>query len=60
MSLGDGAEPSGRRRVSIPARFFACSPYMVVSRPATYLVIGVLSVRDAINSRCVRSSRSCW
>ena len=60
MFSGDGAEPSGRWRVSSSARFAARSREMVVSRPTTALTSGGLSERDATDSRCVRSSEACW
>ena len=60
MLSGDGAEPSGRRRDSSSAHFAACRREMVERRITTASTSGGLSVREAMDRRCVRSSLACW
>ena len=60
MSSGDGADPSGRRRDSISARFAAHSREMVERRIEMALTSGGISVRGAMDRRYVRSSLACW
>ena len=59
MLSGNGADPSGRRRVSRSARFAVLSQEMVVSRQEKASTIGGLPVKYVIYSRCVRSSQAC-